>query len=372
VILHLVNGEFYAGAERIQVALGKGLKACGFDVRYICLKDGLFAARVQEMGFEVCTMEMKTRFDLRVLPRITRYIRESGISLVHTHSVRSNMIGRLAGRLAGVPVISHVHSDITRESPSSFKNRLNSIVDRSTSIWTNTYIVVSDNLRDEYLKRGTDERKIVVIKNGICPEMFGESTLRDIRDTYGIGDDEMVAAVIALFRPVKGVEISLRAMADVRTVFPSSRLLLIGPWEDELYRHEMNRLIDDLDLGEHVVMTGFQEDVQGFLSEIDVLVLPSPRTEGLPMVALEAMAMGKPVVAASVGGIPEVVSHGQTGLLVEPGDHRSLARAMLDLFRDPEVAGTLGEAGKETVVQQFNETVMMDRMIDVYESVLGQ
>jgi glycosyltransferase involved in cell wall biosynthesis len=176
----------------------------------------------------------------------------------------------------------------------------------------------------------------------------------------------------ALFRPRKGIEVLLQALADVRRQGRDVRLRAIGPFETPVYGADVRALADQLGVASAIQWTGFVSDVTAELQKIDALVLPSLFGEGLPMVVLEAMAAGVPVIASRVEGVPEAVRHGEEGLLVEPGQPAALAAAIADLVTGRVDYAALSAAAQARHAEHFSADRMAARLAEVYDQVLGR
>jgi glycosyltransferase involved in cell wall biosynthesis len=382
-VLQLVNGELYAGAERVQEMLLRLLDRRRFRPVCVALMDGAFVRRAHEQKLPVDVVPMWERWDLTVVARLIRYIREHQIDIVHTHTVRTNLVGRLAARLSGVPVITHVHSSPLHEWENPLKSRLNWRVERLTRRWTDRFICVSSYLRDQLLSEGVPAERIAAISNGLEPEWFCCSDHSGARQEkmrlcrrLGVSRDARLVAMVAWFRPLKGVETFLEALAQLKGGAARSDEevvgLLVGGFASKRYRRRVDEQVCRLGLTKKVYPLGFQgaEGVRGILKVCDVAVLPSHRPEGLPISLVEAMALGKPVIATAVGGIPEVVRDGETGLLISPGDGQALTRALLRILKDPKLALRLGTTAREFVWANHQAERMVRQIERVYTDVL--
>jgi glycosyltransferase involved in cell wall biosynthesis len=181
-------------------------------------------------------------------------------------------------------------------------------------------------------------------------------------------DNVPLVGVVARLQPEKGVAAFLKAAACVAPLFPEVRFLVVG---DGPFREELTALTRQLGLEQRVHFLGYRPDARALIELLDVLVVPS-FTEGSPLIVLETMAAGVPVVASAVGGVPDQVQHGKEGLLVPPGAPGVLGDALLRLLRDPAYARSLGEAGRERAASEFSYATMLQRIEAVYRAALGQ
>lgn len=381
-ILHLVSGEFYAGAERVQEMLLRYLDRDRFDPWCIALIDGAFVRQARETGLPVEVLPMRHKADASAVWKLATRLREGGFDLVHTHNVRSHLIGRLAARLARVPVISHVHSPPLHETGNVVRDFLGDTLDRVTRGWSTHHICVSHSLRRRLLSQGVPARQVTVVHNGIDLEGFRvngsadvERIRGEVRDELDLPSDAKLLTTVALFRPRKGTEVFVEALARLIHNHKDSDAygLLVGDFESGRYQERIVRLAQHLRLLDQdhsrLRFSGFRSDVSRILSAADVFVLPSLYGEGLPLVVLEAMAMGKPVVATMVEGVPEVVRDGETGLLVPPGDAAELASAVVRLLCDPGWAAELGAQACRRVQDHHRARAMVRKIEEIYEAI---
>jgi glycosyltransferase involved in cell wall biosynthesis len=360
-VLHLINGEFYAGAERVQDLLALQLGRYGFDVEFACLKPGQFPAQRTSRA-DLHTIPMRSGLDLACCGRIARLVRERRYALLHSHTTRSALIASVVSRLTGVPLIHHVHSPSRQDTESGLRNLRNSLVDRVALRRARKLIAVSESLAQRLTADGYATRLIAEVTNGVpC----GESMARAVAP-----DAPLVLGTVALFRPRKGIETLLEALARAGTLPRPLHLRAIGPFESPEYERDVRRLVAQLGIEDRVTWTGFTADVSSALREVDVFVLPSLFGEGMPMALLEAMAVGLPVVATRIEGIPQVVRDGEEGLLVEAGDSQALGEAVARFARGEVDMAAMAERALRRQREQFSDVVMAARVAAVYREVL--
>jgi glycosyltransferase involved in cell wall biosynthesis len=231
----------------------------------------------------------------------------------------------------------------------------------------------STAVRDWLVGLGMDERRVVTIPNGIVvpsePRLNKDGS---VRRQLGIPPDAPVIAAVCRLNQNKGLEYFLRAAVALRPRFPEARFLIVGgSYFDPLYPKTLEQLTTQLGLNDRVIFAGERNDVPRVLQEIDISVLPS-LNEGLSNSLLEAMAAGLPVVATRVGGNPEVVQHGKTGLLVPPRDPQALAEAITRILESPEMSRQFGRAGFDRVKDNFSLAATVRRTEDLYMSLLDR
>jgi len=268
------------------------------------------------------------------------------------------------GRLNKVPII------ITSRRNINIGGKWRELLMRLTSGLDDKVIAVCEAVRQaEIVSSKIPAEKVVTIYNGIDPLPFTSVSIeaaRKIRNALGIRDDELVLGAIGRLEPQKGFFDLISSLAHIKAKFNSVRLLIIG--EGEL-RDSLELQINNHNLSGTIKFTGLRNDVPEILTAIDVFVSPS-LWEGLPNVVLEAMAAGKPVVATSVGGTPEVIVDGETGLVVPPRNPEALASVIIRLLKNPELRTKMGRAGKERVLKQFSILRMVTKTQQLYKELM--
>jgi glycosyltransferase involved in cell wall biosynthesis len=362
-VLHVVNGEHYSGAERVQDLLAGYLPACGYDVGFACVKPGRFPQARKFPKAQLYELPMSSRFDFACGRKLAMLARDEGYALIHAHTPRSLMVGMRAAKIARVPLVYHVHSPAGRDSTHRVRNQINMWLERRAGHRAARLIAVSPSVRRYMLEQGFRASQVVCVPNGVPTIDAAPRTTASESWTLGMA---------ALFRPRKGVEVLLEALAAVRLAGGDVRLRAIGPFETPEYEAEVRDHVDRLGLDDAIEWTGFVSDIAAELARIDVLVLPSLFGEGLPMVVLEAMAAAVPVIASRVEGAPEAVVDGENGLLVEPGDPAALAAAIESLARGSLDYAALSRKAQERHAELFSAEIMARNVADVYDRVLGR
>lgn len=367
-VLHVVNGEHFSGAERVQSHLGRCLPQFGVTADFVCVKPGQFANLLREhggkwgQGFE---FPMRHRVDLRAAIEVRDLVRSGRYDLLHAHTPRTAMIAAIAGHVTGTPWIYHVHSPASRDSEKRWSNRINDWIERLSLRGCAHRITVSESLRRDCLLRGTKPETVTVVHNGV-------PAIRPVRVTTPTPGGRWTLGMVALMRPRKGLEVVLDALALLRAEGHDAVLRCIGPFETADYESEIDQRIARLNLHSVVERQGFTSDVPVALGKIDAMVLPSLYGEGLPMVVLEAMAAGLPVVATAVEGTPEAIRHGEEGLLAEPRDPASLADCIRSLMLGEYDWQRMSEAAAQRHQLCFSDVAMAQRTAAVYRQVLNQ
>jgi len=363
-VLHLINGEYFSGAERVQQLLGKRLPEYGVAIDFVCLKPGKFPELCDLPPKNVFPVHMRGWLDRDVAHRVSNLTRKGDYDLLHAHTPRSAMIASQVSRKLSIPWIYHVHSPTVRDSSRSLLNRIHDRVEQWSLRNCAKIITVSRSLRREFLMRGIDRRRLVCIPNGVPMLSPIDALSRVHQTTWKLG-------MIALFRPRKGLEVLLEALSHWPADGPAFELEIIGGFETEAYQNQMLGLVDRYRLHSRVTFTGFTRDIAARLSNLDGMVLPSLFGEGMPMVVLEALSAAVPVIATRVEGTPEVVRDGVEGCLAEARDASSLRDALLRFTRDRHAWATMSSAALARHRDRYSEVQMAKATASVYREILA-
>jgi glycosyltransferase involved in cell wall biosynthesis len=362
-VLHVINGEHYSGAERVQDLLAARLPELSFDVGFACVKPDRFPKMRQSLDAPLYEVPMRGRFDLRAIIKIRDIIRREGYALVHAHTPRSALMGRVASALARVPMVYHVHSPTSRDTTHRVRNWLNHYSEKLSLTGVARLITVSESLARHMQRQGYRQDRITVVPNGV--PALDEVPPRDTpRGTWTLG-------AVALFRPRKGMEVLLDALALLREQHLPVQLRAVGPFETPEYEADIRRRVARLKLEDAVHWTGFTRDVNAELMQMDMFVLPSLFGEGLPMVVLEAMAAGVPVVGTQVEGVPEAIRHGIDGLIANPGDPADLSRTIACVINGDLSWSELRNNALARHAEKFSDLAMATGVAAAYDKVLA-
>jgi glycosyltransferase involved in cell wall biosynthesis len=362
-IMHVVNGEHYAGAERVQDLLAARLPEFGFTVGFACLKPDQFPRLRRCQQAPLYGMQMRSRADLRPARLLARIVRDDGYALIHSHTPRAAMVGRVAAWLAGVPLVHHVHSPTSRDSTRRAINWVNAATERLSLTGVAAAIAVSEAMGRYAASLGVPKQRITVVPNGV-PTRAALPERSAPRGVWTMG-------VVAFFRPRKGLETLLDALAELRERHVPVRLLAVGAFETSEYEALIRARVAKLGLEDAITWTGFTSNVTAELERMDLLALPSLFGEGLPMVVLEAMASGVPIVATNVEGVPEAIRADRDGLLVPPGDASSLADAVERFIAGDVDWNAIRASAFARQHERFSDESMARGVAGVYCKVMG-
>ena len=298
--------------------------------------------------------------DLIAVARVVRLLREHRIDVLQTHDAQTRRIGVIAAALTGVRHITSVHGWIFNDR----KERAAKWLDARLIRQADAVIAVSDRLKQELEAAGVPPQRITVLRNAILLRDYAVAgTASSVRREFGIREDQPVISIVGRLSLEKGHETFLQAASTIAKSHPDLRCLIVG---DGPLEHTLRQRVQELGLTAQVVFTGHRSQLADIYAATDVLVISS-LTEGIPNVLLEAFAHGKPAVATSVGGVPEVLEEGRTGWLVDVGDHQAIARHVVRLLDAPELRAQMGATARATIEQQFsfeNRTKALESLYD--------
>lgn len=299
--------------------------------------------------------------DCVALWHLYRHIHQGAFDLVHTHTSKAGVLGRVAARLAGVPRVVHTpHGHVFAGYAGKALTILFILLERWAAIFTDQIIGLTDREIQDHLERKIGKpEQYRSIPSGIEIERFRQ------RDQEKDAGQECIIGSVGRLEPVKGHVYLLEAFAILAPHFPRLRLVLVG---DGPLRAELQDLAGRLRIAERVCFPGWREDVSTLLQTFDLFAFPS-LNEGMGRALVEAMAAGLPIVACRSGGIPEVLAEGQAGLLVEAGHAPALARGIERLLRDPELCRRMGQAAQARA-QRYSREGMLEQIETLYRELL--
>lgn len=363
-VLHFTNSTARGGVEEHILQLLSGLDPQRFVQRWVCSPETAALVRPDVPdGVELIPLHFRKPAQWRGAFSLARILKSARVDILHSHLFYSSLFASPVGRLRRVPVI--VETPHVRESwrTGSFKSHF--LVDRVAGWCVDRYIGVS-HANAEYLRseKGLPAKKIFVIQNGCDLERFARPAAAPAwREELGFGAGDPVLLVVARLAPQKGHANLIQALPAIRTRFPNVRLVCAGDGE---LRSELETLVEHLGLAGTVRFVGHQGNVAEWFAGSDITVLPS-LYEGLPLVAIESLAAGCPVVATAVDGTPEVVVHGKTGFCVPAGDANALASAICDLLVSPELRRQFGRDGAVWARERFSKERQLEETQNLYQ-----
>ncbi|CAB1063583.1 hypothetical protein D1BOALGB6SA_8366 [Olavius sp. associated proteobacterium Delta 1] len=308
--------------------------------------------------------------DIRALYGLVRILKTEKPDVVHTHTSKAGILGRMAAKIARIPLIVHTpHGHVFFGHFGPILSRVFLGVERLFGILTDRVIALSDGERSDYLDRNVyPEDKLVQIHSGVDIEKFKQSPVSAVEKKRSLGLDQngLVVGFCGWLLPIKGPMHLLKAMDEIWHDYEDIVLVFIGKGDLDV---DLRTAALKSSANGRVNFLGWRDDVDEIMPIFDIFVLPS-LNEGMGRVLVEAMAAGKPVVASNVGGIPDLVQHDYNGLLVAPGDEKALAAGIKQLINDPNKIKVMGQRGTE-LCNQFSAEAMIRKIDHLYEQLLN-
>ena len=337
------------------------------DMLNLAAEKGVSPVFLTELGREIHPWR-----DLVTFVRLFRLFRRQRPKVVHTHTAKAGMVGRLAARLARVPVVVHTfHGHVFHGYFGPLKTRFFIILERFLARLSDCIITVSEGQRRELVAYGIAPlEKITVLPLGFDLEPFlgvDETAGGRWRREIGLPQNVPLVGIVARLTTVKNHHLFLDAARRVIDAVPDARFAIVGDGE---LRAELESYAARLGLAERVVLTGWVQEMAPVYAALDVVAITSVN-EGTPVTLIEGMAAARPVVSTAVGGVPDIVTDGETGLLAASGDAEGLARHMAALLRDPARREAMGRAGRESVRQRFAAKRLIGDLEQLYLDLLA-
>lgn len=363
------------GAESSLLTFLRRMDKNQFNATVILTSEGLFSKRLREENIQVKVIylpltlirlkrgnALKAFLFLAVylfplqffIIRLYFYLRKNKFDLILTNTIKAHFYGSLAARLCFIPVIWRFHDIL---SPTDFSPVLIQSIIFFGKRFPTRILAVSDLARDYLMRDGLKGDKIEVIFSGIDNERFEfKNTSRNIRNEFDIGDNAKLVGCIGRIIPQKGQRSFLLAIPEVIKKYPETFFLIVGDayLKEERYKEELLEIIKKNKIEDHVKFTGFRYDIGNLIRSLDILIFPSVAPESFGLSVLEAMSLGKPVIASKVGGVCEIIEDGVNGMLIEPNHPEQITDRIIQLLSDKEMYHRMGWEAKEAVTRKFS------------------
>lgn len=357
-VLQVVSSNRTSGAEKHLVVLSQSLRERGHSVTAVCPPGGWLVERLYDAGVPTVEIPMRDFHGPRVILELRRLVRRDGIDLIHTHLTRATYLGFFTGLLTRVPVISTVHV-LSRDFAYRYLPRYNH--------W---YVAVSNHLRQALIARGVPASRVQTVYNGTefaVEEEVTPAVSLSVRAELGLPADAELVGQFGRVDSFKGAPILVKAARAVVERCPRAYFVFVGHAEPGI-QQALWEMASGAGVDDRLRFTGIRNDVRRLMDAMEVITLPSV-SEACSLAIIEAMAMGKPVVATRAGGNPELVEDNATGLLVERNPE-ALAEAITDLLLDKDRRLAMGRAGQARARSLFSARVMAENMEQFYQRVL--
>lgn len=379
-ILHIITRLVKGGAQENTLLTVLGLKDKGYNVTLVSGPtygpEGEIESYARAAGVSLVIIPELVRMpdlrkDMISFIKIFNLIQRERFDIVHTHTSKAGILGRWAAGFAGVPVVVHTpHGHIFHSYFGPLKTKFFHILEMISGRFCDRIITLTEECKKEHIRfRIAPQEKFVTIHSGIRLERFINRSfdIQDIKAKLNIPLNKKVAGTVARLEPVKGVKFLVYSATKVLNAVPDAHFLIVGDGSQRAYLEGMAKA---LGVEKNITFTGLAQDAARFIAIMDLFVLPS-LNEGMGRVLVEAGAMAKPVVATRVSGIPELVGHRLTGILVEPANTDELAGGIIELLLDPDKAKWMGENARLRMTDNFSADIMVDKIERLYKELLA-
>jgi len=359
----------------------KFVKNQDYDIYVVC-SSGKWIKDIEKEKIKVKTIRFKRKIspisDLIALVRLFFYFKKEKFNIVHTHTPKPCLLGQLAAKMAGVPIIvSTIHGFYFQKRDFWLKRKFFILIEKIAAKCSDLIFFVSKEDMEtaieekicppdleKYFGGGVDIKRF-------NPERFSEGFILAKKKQLGIGPNKKIIGIVARLVEEKGYLDLFRAFKEVLEKFPETLLLIVGPLEPEKKDVINPEVVKNYDIEKNVIFLWQRTDVDKLYPLIDIFILPSYR-EGLGVSIIEASAMKKPVIATDIRGCREAVNDGKTGILVPIGNPEKLAEAIIYLFRNPEKAKEMGRKGREKIKREFDEKIIFSRIKIEYQRLIKE
>ncbi len=367
-LAHIINYMSPAGKEIGIVKLLNKLDPGQFESTLIVTDKVYDLLNLDTSKTRLIELNKKKGNDFSLPYKLYKLFKKEKFHIVHTHAWGTLVEGVLAAKSAGVPVVIHgehgtFHKDFKRK-----------IIQKVFYKWADYLMSVSDVLAKEIAQTiGINENKFHTILNGVDVDRFAPNPLKRAayREELGFKETDFILGTVGRPNPVKNHSLIIHALKEIVSKFSHAHVIIIGDSPLDSQRDAMQALAKDLDVADHVHFLGTKEDIPGYLNTFDTFLLPSLR-EGCSNVLQEAMATGLPIVASNVGGNPELITHGKTGLLFNVQDINEFIGQIMQFIEHPELKTQFGARAREQAVTNFSLPTMIKSYSEYYKELVGK
>lgn len=368
-VLHLISGGDSGGAKTHLFSLLDKLKHKA-TVRVACLIDGVFFRELQEQNVDNVLFPQKNRFDLSVVDKIAEMINDEGFDVFHVHGARANFVAEFVMKKIKIPTVTTVHSDYLLDFDEPVKKIIFTNLNKRALKKIPYHIAVSDNFKDMLIERGFKPNSIYTVYNGMDFDSVPShiTSKEDYAKSHGFTYDEnkLYVGIAARFDAVKGVDVFIKAAGEVLRHHNNVEFLIAG---DGAEKEKLQKLAAETGFGDKIRFLGYETDIYAFWNIIDINCLTS-LCESFPYSMLEGAALGKPMVASRVGGIPSFIIDDETGYLFESGNYMEMSEKLGFLIENRELLSDMGKNIKERATSLFSNETFAQTHIEIYESII--
>jgi glycosyltransferase involved in cell wall biosynthesis len=370
-ILFVIDGLEFGGGERVFAQLINGLPTDRYALSLASGSQESFHHAITNTQVQRYPVDFSNRYNLSIILDLVKIIRNARVDIVHGQGGRAEFYARLAAGLTKTArYVSTIAMPVEGYDVGGLQKKIYRFLDQFSERYVDRFIVVSDALKAVMVdQHEIPADRVVRIYNGIETDIYNSAAQADqrsaIRRELALDDDEILVGAIGRMVWQKGFDTLLRCIPEVLVQLPGAKFVLIG--EGPL-RKSLEDLSRSLGIGRSVIFAGHRRDIHSILAALDITVVPSV-LEGFPMITLEAMSMGKPIVATRIDGTVEQITDGEEGLLVPPGCFAELSRAIVRIADDPVLAAKLGDAARRKAIAEFSVQKMIQETMNVYDEL---
>lgn len=365
---HVVNLNTGLAPDRYDSILVTGME----EPHEGTLKDMAAARGVHLEVIPELGREIHWRKDMVTIGKLLKLMRRYRPHIVHTHTAKAGLVGRIAARLAGVPIVCHTfHGHVLTGYFGPIKTRLFIQLEKFGALLSDRIITLTEGLRDEIISLGisrADHFAVIPLGFDLSPFARQSRGHGEFKRELGIPDQERLVGAVGRLTKIKNLPLLLNAVQRIHQIDPHLHLALIGDGE---LRQELEDYVRYLGILPVVHFTGWRRDLPFIYSDLDAVVISSDN-EGTPVSLIEAMAANCPVVATSVGGVGDLIADGQTGRLVPPGEVESLAQSILRTFQEPQKTMTMARKAQESILARYHLDRLIKDVDDLYHRLLQE
>jgi len=360
-LLHVTFDMHIGGTEQVIKNLIEATDKARFNTSILCIESpiGPFGEMLSNKGYRINSLSRKKGFDIKMIFGIRKHIIQHKIDVLHCHQYTPSVYGAFASIFTGTKVIFTEHGRFYPDRSSWKRKYINPFLVKLTDHITAISKATKQALVNyEYIPAS----KIEVIYNGIAELQISDAAARQLREELSISDDTLILGTISRLDPIKNHRLLISTFAIVQKKYPNLSLLVVGDGE---IRPELETLVDELNISDKVIFTGFQANPVSYLQLMDIFLLPS-LSEGTAMTLLEAMSLSKACIVTDVGGNPEIIEDKINGLVTPSDDKNKLVAACEMLLKNSELRIKLGNAGRTRFEEKFTAQCMLNKYQEIY------
>ncbi len=356
-VMHLTNNIAKASSvESLILMLAKRIDPSKFSMSIVSLSEPecvsetfLKKANILTSQAHFIPWQKNSKPFFKSANQLVKLIKKYDVNVLHTHDVRTNLVGLIAARLTGIKVVASVHGWVMDST--SFLWKIYQHFDRWIVRFFDHIVVGSNFLGNDVIKLGVNSRKVTKIHNSIEVAQIDLSASQlNFREKYNLSEKDMVIGTVGRVSEEKGQKYFLEAAQIVIRNFPDVKFVIVG---EGPVKNDLEQFVEEIGIADNIIFTGFYKNLSEVFSSLDLFVIPS-LTESLPLVILEAMAAEKPIVSTNVGGIPESIIHEETGLLVRPKNSMEMAHSIIRMLNNKDLRLNLAANARQLVCDQFS------------------